>query len=394
MPPTVETLKAQAVEKAQLGDFGDSWFEGPLAAWVYDLQSAVLSEKGRSFFTRLAVNNLCRRLEVIECLKRNPEIDAVRIPPILYITGLERSGTTFLHNLLALHPLGRPLLRWELMFPTPPPVAATYHSDPRIAQMQASIEPLRGSKLEHMHWVNADEPEECTWGAFDCTGLLGRAPSALMPTWTRWLQTADLTPSFLEYRRLVKLLTWRNPVASGGHLVLKCPQNSRNIAQFADAFPEARFVFTHRDPYRAVASGLTLVDHITSAFTEQKDMWRPGGAAVESVISGAQIALNAMMTFDAASTGKCVHVAYPALIKGPANVVVTIYRHFGIDAPEDIGERIASFVTAQARGRRAAPPAELPTYGLEQQSLLARPVFGSYCARFDVTPETTRLTGA
>jgi len=151
MPATVENLKAQAVEKTQLGDFGDPWFEGPLAAWVHDLQSPALSEKGRSFFTRLAVNNLCRRLEVLECLKRDPEIGAVRIPPILYITGLERSGTTFLHNLLALHPLGRPLLRWELMFPTPPPEAATYRSDPRIAQVQASIEPLRGSKLEHMH---------------------------------------------------------------------------------------------------------------------------------------------------------------------------------------------------------------------------------------------------
>jgi hypothetical protein len=391
---TIASLKADAVAKAGLNDFGDTWFELPLAAWIQDLDGPALSQRGRAFFSRLAIANLCRRLEIIDCLKKNPGIDAVAIPPTLYITGLERSGTTLLHNLLALHPRSHALLRWELMRSTPPPEAATYRNDPRIAEVQASIEPLRGTKLEHMHWVNADEPEECTWGAFDCTGLLGRAPSALMPTWTRWLQTADLTPSFLEYRRLVKLLTWRNPVAPGGHLVLKCPQNSRNIAQFAGAFPEARFVFTHRDPYRAVASGLTLVDHITSAFTEQKYMWQPGGAAVETVISGAEIALNGMVSYDTTSTEKCAHVAYPALVKDPANVVGEIYRHFSINAPEDIGERIASFVTAQARGRRAAPPAELATYGLEQQSLLTRPVFRSYCTRFDVKPETTRLTGA
>lgn len=394
MTQTINSLKAEAVAKAGLNDFGDTWFELPLAAWVHDLDGPALIARGRAFFVRLAIANLCRRLEIVDCLKRNPAIDAVAVPPILYITGLERSGTTLLHNLLALHPRSRPLLRWELMRSTPPPEAANYRNDPRIAEVQASIEPLRGSKLEHMHWVNADEPEECTWGAFDCTFLLGRAPGALMPTWTRWLQQADLTPSFLEYRRLVKLLTWRNPVAPGGHLVLKCPQNSRNIAQFAGAFPEARFVFTHRDPCRAVTSGLTLVDHITSAFTEQKDVWQPGGAAVESVISGAEIALNGMMSFDAASTAKCAHVAYPALVKDPANVVGEIYRHFGINAPEDIGERIASYVSAQARGRRAAPPAELATYGLEQQSLLTRPVFRSYCTRFDVKPETTRLTGA
>lgn len=56
-----------------------------------------------------------------------------------------------------------------------------------------------------MHWVNADEPEECTWGAFDCTGLMGRAPM-MMPTWNHWLAAHDLTPSFVEYRRLIKLL--------------------------------------------------------------------------------------------------------------------------------------------------------------------------------------------
>ena len=387
-------MKAEAVSKTELSDFGDTWFELPLAAWVRDLDGPALSKRGRIFFWRLAVANLCRRLEIIDCLKRHPDIDAVAIPPILYITGLERSGTTLLHNLLALHPRSRALRRWELMRATPPPEAATYDNDPRIAEVQASIEPLRGSKLEHMHWVNADDPEECTWGAFDCTGLLGRAPSALMPTWTRWVQQADLTPSFLEYRQLVKLLTWRNPVLPGGHLVLKCPQNSRNIAQFANAFPEARFVFTHRDPFRALASGLTLVDHITSAFTDQKDMWRPGAPAIETVIHGAVLALSSMMNFDASSSEKCEHVAYPALVTDPTSVVRKIYRRFGVEVPIDIDERISNFTAAQARGRRAAPPSELPTYGLEQQSLLAHPVIYSYCSRFNVKPETTRLTGA
>lgn len=104
MIATVESLKAQAVMKTGLRDFGDAWFEAPLAAWVGDLQNPALSEKGRGFFERLAVSNLSRRLEVADCLKRHPEIGAVEIPPILYITGLESSGTTFLHNLLALHP--------------------------------------------------------------------------------------------------------------------------------------------------------------------------------------------------------------------------------------------------------------------------------------------------
>lgn len=148
------------------------------------------------------------------------------------------------------------------MRPTPPPEAATWRSDRRIAEIQSAVDRQRGTPLEPMHWVNADEPEECTWGAIDCTGLMGRAPGMITPTWSHWLATHGLTPSFLEYRRLIKLLIWRNPLPPGGHLVLKSRQNSRNIAQFAAAFPEARFALTHRDPFRAFTSVCTLIEGV------------------------------------------------------------------------------------------------------------------------------------
>lgn len=394
MSASVESLKVRASEQTGLSDFGDPWFEAPLSAWVQDLQSPALNDKGRTFFERLAVNNLCRRLEVIDCRRRNPEIVDVQLPPILYITGLERSGTTFLHNLLALHPLGRPLLRWELMFPTPPPEAETYRNDPRIAQVQASIEPLRGTKLESMHWVNADEPEECAWGAYDCTGLLGRAPSALMPRWTQWLQENDLTPSYRDHRSLIQLLTWRNPVPAGGHLVLKCPQNSRSLPALIDVFPEARLVFTHRDPYRALVSAISLVDHITSTFAVASDLWRPGGSAVASVIDAGEIALKGMTALAQTESDRVANVAYPALAAEPLKIVRDIYRRFEVNEPSDLSDRIDDFLSAQAKGKRAAPAREIATYGLESSSLRSRQIVANYCAFFDVAPEATRITGA
>jgi Sulfotransferase family len=148
MAETVETLKAKAIQATGLNDFGGDWFEQPLAAWAEDLAGPSLTEPGRAFLGRLAVTNLCRRLEVVDWWNRHPEIEDVAMPPILYITGLERSGTTLLHNLLALYPLLRALLRWELMRPAPPPEASSYRTDPRIAEVQASVDRLRGTLLE------------------------------------------------------------------------------------------------------------------------------------------------------------------------------------------------------------------------------------------------------
>ncbi|MEQ1864693.1 MAG: sulfotransferase [Micropepsaceae bacterium] len=390
---STHSLKEQAVAKAGLDDFGDRWFERPLAAWAEDLQGPLLSERGRGFMTRLAVANLVRRLELIECFKRNPSIGDVVIPSIVYITGLERSGTTLLHNLLALHPRSRTLLRWELMRATPPPDAATYRSDARIAEVQASIEPLRGTMLEQMHWVNADEPEECTWGAYDCTGLLGQAAGTLMPTWARFLRESDMSPSYREYRRLIKLLTWRNPVEGGGHLVLKCPQNSRHIKELAGVLPEARFVFTHRDPFRTTVSVCALADHISSSFTARPDLFQPGGSSIANIITSAELGLGCMISFDSGSSDRVVNVAYPALVREPSTIVRGVYQRFDMACPGDLDVRIGGFVAAQAGGKRKAPPRELPSYGLESGAFRARPAVAAYCDRFGVQAEINRITG-
>jgi len=185
-----------AVATTGLYDFGDEWFMGPLEAWAADLEQPNLNEFGRKFLRSLVVRDLARRLRVLETLRANPEIASVPIPRIVYITGLERSGTTLLHNLLAVHRRARPLLRWELMEPVPPPDVRTYATDPRIDAVQASVDKLRGSMLERMHWVNANDPEECVWGFIDAASMLGQAAGMCMPQWRGFLAEEDLTPAF------------------------------------------------------------------------------------------------------------------------------------------------------------------------------------------------------
>lgn len=391
---TAGMLKARAAHMTGLNDFGDPWFERPLAAWAEDLGGPLLSEPARGFLARQVVDNLCRRLEVQDCLKRNPEIDQVELPPILYITGLERSGTTWLHNLLARHPLARSLCRWELAFPTPPPEAETFFSDPRIALVQSAADRYRGTLLEQMHWVNAVDPEDCIRGAVDATGLMGRAVAPLMPNWRRFLAEADLTPSFLEHRRLLKLLLWKAPPPRAGHLALRSPHNSRNLFQLAAALPEARFAVIHRDPFRAATSLCTLVAHTTEALAGSPDFWRDNGPAVETVVEQVELGLTRLTAFADAPTAPLTHVAYPDLIRNPAATVEEIYRRLEIAAPVDLADRVAAAQVGRPRSPAATPPAKIPDYGLKPAAFLARPAVAAYCDRFGISPEKVRLTGA
>jgi len=382
----------EAIAKTGLSDVGDDWFLGPLSAWANDLEQANLSDFGRRFLRSLAVRDVSRRLGVLETLRVHPEIVEVRLPRIVYITGLERSGTTLLHNLMALHGSARALLRWELMQPVPPPTTETHATDPRIAAAQASLEPLRGSLLEHMHWVEADDPEECAWGFIDAVSMLGQAPSFCMPSWRRFLREADLTRAFQHYRQVVQLLTWRHPVARDGFLVLKSPQIGGQIAAFADVFPEARFVVTDRDPFRALVSVTVMGASIVEPFCLENPVERRAAGDPDLVD---QIAhkLAKIQAFSDARPDRVSHVPYPDLVSRPTARVEGLLDSIGLAPDRDLGRRIEAFLAHQRTGRRVAPPKTLDERGYDHDEVLAEPRIAAYCKRFGVASERRRLTG-
>jgi hypothetical protein len=107
----VDRILADAVEHAGLDDFGETWFLGPLSAYAADLEQLNLTEFGRQFLRSRAVLDLVRRLRVLETLRQHPEIAAVPIPPIVYITGLERTTMSSSSTTATLTSPSRPAAR-------------------------------------------------------------------------------------------------------------------------------------------------------------------------------------------------------------------------------------------------------------------------------------------
>ncbi len=388
----VEKLKREAMEKTGLSDFGDAFFEGPLAAWIKDLRSQNINDFGHHFLRRLAFRDLRRRLEVLDCLSQHPEILEVRIPPIILIIGAPRTGTTLLHNLMATHPLGRSLLRWELMYPLPPPTLETYTIDPRIAKAQASIEPLRGSLLERMHWINAEEPEENAWGYIDCTGLLGQSLWPVMPTWFHWLEDHDLSPTLYDFRKLIQILIWKCPPPVGGHLVLKCIAAPAKLGSIAEVFPEANFIFTHRDPFRVLISVCTMYDAIY-----QPVINGPPGPMHEDGINK-QESLNQLKTifrqlveFAKAEPTRVTSIRYADLMDDAVSATRSAYDCSGIEAPEGLEQHVMRYLKQQRSGKRVAPPESYDAFGYELDAVWADPNVAEYCEFFGVRQEQSRF---
>jgi hypothetical protein len=393
MSRLADTLLQKAQQQTGLSDFGDDWFMESLEAYLSGLDGPQISAFGSEFLARQAVKDLSRRLAIIDCLKRNPAIEETPIPPILYITGHERSGTTLLHNLLALHSGARYLSRWELMLPTPPPEAASFHEDPRRLEVKKSIDALRGSDLEKMHWVEADDPEECVWGFMDCTGIVGMAPSLVLPRWSEWLATADLTPSFINYRKIIQLLTWKNPVPDGGFLVLKAPQIASHLDNFSRVFPEATFLYLHRDPFRVLTSFCTLLDIVNGPFLKDQNYQAKLNQDESFCLKRMGKAYAKMAEFEAAHPQQVRNIQYVDLLKSPVDEIVSVYRE--LDFVPDVGlpQKIQEFLARQKAGGRARPRQEMTAHGYTREQVESDPALASYLKHYEVVLEPTRNTG-
>ena len=139
---------------------------------------------------------LCERLRIEDWYRRHPEIDAQRIGGPIFVTGLPRTGTTALSHLLAADPDTRSLQMWESQQPTPPPERATYATDPRIAEADATLAGMQQATPTSCACTTA--PATSPTENIDLLGQhFARSTSkgmAHVPSYIRWWLGCDMVP--------------------------------------------------------------------------------------------------------------------------------------------------------------------------------------------------------
>jgi hypothetical protein len=131
-----QTVCDTARKRTGLNDFGDLYYRQGLLRLLDSFENdSNLHPIGRFMAKDMVTNYLIQRLRLVEARKREPEIFKQPLIPPLIITGLARSGTTFLQRMLALDPTHRSLPLWLLMRPFPDNNNSKFDPDPRYVKM-------------------------------------------------------------------------------------------------------------------------------------------------------------------------------------------------------------------------------------------------------------------
>jgi hypothetical protein len=372
-----EDVLAEARAATGLSDFGDESFRPGLRALLGTYAGNPFSAKGRVRNRRRVVGLLATRLRVEAALAAHPEILARPVAHPVVLTGLPRSATSALFNLLGEDPAARPLRLWEAQSPDPLEGRPPASEDPRRAAIDAYYAKGREKNPEwtKIHFTSADTPEECVLlHAFACHGVqLGIEP--LLEPYASWYraQVEDLRPLYAYQKRLMQLLDWQRP---GERWLLKAPAHLWGLDALAATFADVAIVWTHRDPLACTASACSMTAALMTTLEGLDKRWL-GPRVLEFYACSLDRGLAAREKMDAA---RVVDVAHDEFVSDAVGVAKRIYGHFGLALTDAALAAFEAHAAANPRAKHGSHDYALEEFGLSEAAVRER--FRAYQERF------------
>jgi hypothetical protein len=318
----------------------------------------------------------------VDALKRRPEIRAREIRAPWFLTGMPRSGTSALFNLLAADPAARALRNWEARIPEPLEDLAPGAADPRRAALEASYERGRAGNaaFASMHYTSVDTPEECALLMGSSFQGVQTGVEVMLEPYAGWFRERKRDALYAWYADLLRVLDWQRP---GERWVLKTPAHLWGLDALLAHFPDARVVWSHRDPVVSIASLCSLTRLLMGAWMEVDDA-ALGPRVLDFYATSLDRGLAAR---DACATDRVVDVQHDAIANDPIGVAERVYAHAGLPLEGAVREALVAHARAHPKGAHGEHRYRLEDYGLTPARVRER--FAAYCERFAIASETT-----
>jgi hypothetical protein len=253
----------------------------------------------------------------------HPEIADVPMRRPLFVAGFGRTGSTLLHNLLALDGNARAPSLWELWTPSPPPRPETYATDPRIEIAQRRLDAFTRADplILQIHPMQARAPDECYWMMRHSTlaAMLYQVPEYW--AWLKQLGDSELGELFSHYRLQVQHLQL---FCRRGHWLSKSPSHPHFMPVLFDVFPDANVIRLHRHPCHAVPSLCSLVAGYRRLFSAQVDYQEIGTTILDMFTDG----MKRSMAAPRQRGQQIIDIRYDDLVADPGAVIRRVYAQF------------------------------------------------------------------
>ncbi|HEX5676731.1 MAG TPA: sulfotransferase [Alcanivorax sp.] len=308
-----------------------------------------------------------------------PDFRRVRVREPLFVVGVPRSGTTFLHRLLAGDSERfTTTALWELIFAPSITQRWIWRGIGRLdawlgaplSRLFFRLERRVLGGLDDVHQTGLREPEEdylALLPVLGCFLLVLAVPDPALWRLTyadRDLPAAEKQRLMAAYRRFVQ----RHLYFHGEHrtFLSKNPSFTPFMATLADAFPDARFIGCLRDPTAAVPSQINSIVIGGKLFDgrDTADYWREGFLAMLDYYYR-----HLLEQLDGLPEGRGALSVMETLAAAPGDTVTAFYAAFGW-TPSPAYRAFLAGEDQRARAYRSGHRYSLENLGVDPRRLV------------------------
>ena len=311
----------------------------------------------------------------------------------VFIVGINRTGTTFLHRLLYQDPQFWAPKRYEMNEPLMPDHGslseALTKSDPRRDEHAEVLKALGLAKrFSGIHPFVPDGPEEdytllqmsfCSWT---------NAIANHIPSYTAWLKEADFNSAYAYHRQVLQYFSWQRLHSTPQRTwLLKMPFHLKELGALLKAYPDAIFIQTHRQPGQFMGSWSSLAHRLRGITTEpfpQDFMGREQLPVMSRM-------LNEAIDFRSANMSRIhrwIDVRFVDLVSTPLKTVKSIYDQLGWSLSEQAESAMIEWLRQKAIQRKQVPRHK---YRLEDYGLSIADVHDAFAPYLEFTHERRLL---
>jgi hypothetical protein len=298
----------------------------------------------------------------------------------VFITGMPRSGSTFLHELLAEDEENRVPRVWEVMFPIPDHNNTRSEVEPRVRKAEACLWWFRrlAPRANSVYPMRAWTPHECV--AIHSYTLLSEefAMICRVPAYEAFLREANFGLAYAWQKRFLQYLQLSCPTKQW---ILKSPDHVHTLEHLLTVFPDAVVIQTHRNPLEVLKSSMQLTAVLEGTFARADDRAQTRKREARNLAEHIE-GITSFRESHPELKGWFIDVKYHELVADPLTVVRQIYQRLDKRLTKMAAARMQRLASRRSRYKGRHGSRTLENLGMDEPTLTQR--FEGYCSRFGI----------
>ena len=221
-------------------------------------------------------------------------------------------------------------------------------------------------------------PNECIFFMAHDFKALALESRGKLPNYRDWLFSTDMTSAYQYHKRFLQLLQADAP----GVWNLKMPSHILWLETLLKVYPDARLVWTHRDPFTAMGSFCSIITLGNMGFTGRPNTEWVGENCTWQAVQHAERGMDAR---DRIGEDRVADVHYAELVTDPIGTMRKLYTTIGDEFTPEAEGAMQAWLDDNPQGKFGKHEYKLNQYGLSVEQLA--PKFERYLSRFDIARE-------